>query len=132
MLGYRPAAEVLPRWSVFVCSSRSEAFPLATLEAMAMGVPVIATTVGGLPEQIDHLENGILVRPDDPEAIAAWLVRLRDDADLRGRLAAAGAERVRREFTLARQAEGLHHAYLVALNRRFAPPRVRRETVRAA
>ena len=132
MLGYRPAAEVLPRWSVFVCSSRSEAFPLATLEAMAMGVPVIATTVGGLPEQIDHLENGILVRPDDPEAIAAWLVRLRDDADLRGRLAAAGAERVRREFTLARQAEGLHHAYLVALNRRFAPPRVRRATVRAA
>jgi glycosyltransferase involved in cell wall biosynthesis len=132
MLGYRPAADVLPEWSVFVCSSRSEAFPLATLEAMAMGVPVVATTVGGLPEQIDHLENGVLVRPDDPEAIAAWLVRLRDDADLRHRLGAAGAERVRREFTLARQAEGLHHAYLIALNRRFAPPRIRGATVRAA
>ena len=126
MLGSRPAVEVLPRWSVFVCSSRSEAFPLATLEAMAMGIPVVATTVGGIPEQIDHLDSGVLVRPDDPEAIATWLVRLRDDAELRTRLGDAGATRVRREFTLGRQAEGLHRAYLTALNRRFAPPRVRR------
>jgi glycosyltransferase involved in cell wall biosynthesis len=126
MLGHQPAADVLPRWNVLVCSSRSEAFPLATLEAMAMGVPVVATTVGGLPEQIEHLEHGILVRPDDPEAIASWLVRLHDDPDLCARLGAAGAEHVRREFTLERQASGLHRAYLTALNRRFAPPRVRR------
>jgi glycosyltransferase involved in cell wall biosynthesis len=126
MLGYRPAAEVLPRWDVFVCPSRSEAFPLATLEAMAMGIPVLATTVGGIPEQIEHLESGVLVRPDDPEAIASWLVRLNDEPDLRARLGAAGAARVRREFTLERQAEGLHEAYLTALNRRFAPSPVRR------
>ena len=126
MLGYRPAAEVLPRWDAYVCSSRSEAFPLATLEAMALGVPVVATTVGGIPEQIDHLDTGVLVRPEDPEAIAAWLVRLHDEPDLRARLGAAGARRVREEFTLASQAEGLHHAYLTALNRRFAPSRVRR------
>ncbi len=132
MLGSRSAAEVLPRWSVFVCTSRSEAFPLATLEAMAMGIPVVATTVGGIPEQIEHLESGVLVRPDDPEAIATWLVRLHDDAELRSRLGAAGAERVRREFTLARQAEGLHDAYLAALNRRFAPRPVRRMTARHA
>jgi glycosyltransferase involved in cell wall biosynthesis len=126
MLGYRPAAEVLPRWDVFVCPSRSEAFPLATLEAMAMGIPVLATTVGGIPEQIEHLETGVLVRPDDPEAIASWLVRLNDEPDLRARLGAAGAARIRREFTLERQAEGLHEAYLTALNRRFAPSPVRR------
>ena len=132
MLGSRPAADVLPRWSLFVCSSRSEAFPLATLEAMAMGIPVVATTVGGIPEQIDHLENGILVRPDDPEAIATWLVRLHDDAELRSRLGEAGAERVGTEFTLTRQAEGLHRAYLAALNRRFAPRPVRRATTRHA
>jgi glycosyltransferase involved in cell wall biosynthesis len=125
MLGYVPAAEVLPRWDVFVCSSRSEAFPLATLEAMASGVPVIGTTVGGIPEQIEHLESGILVRPDDPEAIATWLVRLHDDADLRARLARAGAARVRREFTLANQAAGLHRAYLTALAHRFAPSPLR-------
>lgn len=126
MLGYVPAAEVLPRWSVFVCSSRSEAFPLATLEAMALGIPVVATTVGGIPEQIDHLESGILVRPDDPEAIATWLVRLHDDADLRERIGRGGAARVRQEFTLASQAEGLHRAYLTALARRFAPNPLRR------
>lgn len=130
-LGYVPSAEVLPGWNVFVCSSRSEAFPLATLEAMALGIPVVATTVGGIPEQIDHLETGILVRPDDPEAIATWLVRLHDDPNLRERLGRAGAERVRREFTLARQAEGLHRAYLMALNRRFAPRPVRRRAVEA-
>lgn len=132
MLGPRPAAEVLPAWDVFVSASRSEAFPLATLEAMAMGIPVVATAVGGVPEQIDHLETGILVRPDDPEAIAAWIVRLDDDPELRSRLGRAGAERVRGEFTLARQAEGLHRAYLTALNLRFGPPRVRRAAARAA
>ena len=61
MRGSLPAADVLPDWDLFLCSSRSEAFPLATLEAMALGIPVIATTVGGIPEQIEHLESGILV-----------------------------------------------------------------------
>ena len=117
---------------MFVCTSRSEAFPLATLEAMALGIPVIATTVGGIPEQIDHLESGILVRPDDPEAIATWLVRLHDDAGLRERLGQAATERVRREFTLESQAEGLHRAYLTALNRRFAPYPVRRRAAALA
>jgi glycosyltransferase involved in cell wall biosynthesis len=131
MLGYRPAAEVFPRWDTYVCPSRSEAFPLATLEAMAQGIPVVATTVGGIPEQIDHLDTGVLVRPEDPEAIAAWLVRLHDEPDLRARLGAAGAARVREEFTLESQAEGLHRAYLTALNRRFAPSRVRRSMVTA-
>ena len=127
MLGYVPSAEVLPRWSVFVCSSRSEAFPLATLEAMALGIPVIATTVGGIPEQIDHLESG------HPRAAG----RSRGDRDLARtparRRGAASATRTTspprasaREFTLARQAEGLHRAYLTALNRRFAPLPVRR------
>lgn len=132
MHGPRPAAEMLPRWDAFVCSSRSEAFPLATLEAMALGIPVVATTVGGIPEQIDHLESGILVRPDDPEAIATWLVRLCDDAELRTRLGDGAATRVRTDFTLERQAEGLHGAYLAAINRRFAPLPVRRAAARHA
>ena len=126
MLGYRPAADVLSRWNVFVCASRSEAFPLATLEAMAAGVPVIATTVGGLPEQIEHLETGVLVRPEDPEALSNWIVRLHDEPALRSKLVAAASERTRLRFTLAGQAEGLHRSYLLALNRRFGPPPVRK------
>jgi glycosyltransferase involved in cell wall biosynthesis len=131
MLGRRPAADGLRRWEMFVLASRQDAFPLATLEAMAAGVPVIATEVGGLPEQIVHLESGILVAPDDPEAVAEWIVRLHHDAVLRERLGAAAAERVRTTFGLARQAEGLHKAYLAALNLRHAPPPVRRATLEA-
>lgn len=119
---------VLPRWDVFVLSSRSEAFPLATLEAMAAGVPVVATAVGGVPEQVEHLRTGILVPPDDPAAIATWVIRLADDPALRARLGEEAARRVRAEFTLDRQAAGLHRAYLTALGHRFAPPAVRPRT----
>jgi glycosyltransferase involved in cell wall biosynthesis len=117
MLGQRPAHEALASWSVFVLASRQEAFPLSTLEAMAVGVPVIATNVGGVPEQIAHLESGVLVQPDDPQAIADWIGRLHDDAELRARLAAGGRLRVRSAFTLEAQAEGLQRAYEVAVSR---------------
>jgi glycosyltransferase involved in cell wall biosynthesis len=118
MLGERPVRDAYQRWSVFVLPSRQEGFPLSTLEAMAAGVPVVAAEVGGVPEQIAHLENGVLVPPDDPPAIASWIERLHEDRDLRARIAAAGRTRVRSEFTLERQAEGLNRAYETALRRR--------------
>jgi glycosyltransferase involved in cell wall biosynthesis len=126
MRGPQPAENVLPGWDAFVLTSRTEGFPLVTLEAMARGLPVVATAVGGVPEQVDHLESGILVSPEEPEEIASWLVRLHDDVELRSRLGAAAALRVRSLFTIERQAEGLHRAYLTALNLRFGPPVVRR------
>jgi glycosyltransferase involved in cell wall biosynthesis len=132
MLGRREASEVLPGLDLFVLASRMDAFPLATLEAMAAGLPVIATRTGGIPEQIRHLEDGVLVAPGDADELAEWIVRLHDDAELRTRLAAAAARRVREEFTLARQAAQLHRAYLLALNRRFGPPAVRAAALRAA
>ena len=125
LLGTQPAERVLPRWDAFVLASRSEAFPLATLEAMAAGLPVIATAVGGVPEQIEHLVNGILVPPDDAQAIVSWVIRLREDETLRRRLGEAAARRVRSQFTIERQAQQLHRAYLTALNLRFGPPSVR-------
>jgi len=117
MLGHRPAASALARWSVFVLASRQEAFPLSTLEAMAAGVPVVATAVGGVPEQIEHLESGVLVAPERPAEISDWIVRLYDDVELRSRLAAAARERVRKAFRLETQAEGLEHAYEEAIGR---------------
>jgi glycosyltransferase involved in cell wall biosynthesis len=125
MLGRAPAAAVLKRWDLFVLPSRSDAFPLASLEAMAAGVPIVASRVGGIPEQITHLEHGVLVPPGDVEALAEWIVRLYDDRALRAELAAAASGRVREEFTVANQAAQLHRAYLLALNRRFGPPPVR-------
>jgi glycosyltransferase involved in cell wall biosynthesis len=118
MLGRRPAAPALARWSVFVLASRQEAFPLSTLEAMAAGVPVVATAVGGIPEQIEHLESGVLVEPESAGEIRDWIVRLYDDQELRSRLAAAGRKRVREAFPLEAQAEGLEHAYDEAISRR--------------
>jgi glycosyltransferase involved in cell wall biosynthesis len=84
---------------------------------MAAGLPVIVTNVGGLSEQITHLETGVLVPPESPEAIAEWIVRLHDDPSLRARFGEAARKRVRESFTLARQAEGLHAAYEAALRR---------------
>jgi glycosyltransferase involved in cell wall biosynthesis len=132
LLGRRPAVDGLRRWELFVLASRQDAFPLATLEAMAAGVPVIATGVGGVPEQIEHLESGVLVPPESPQALAEWIVRLHGDAALRERLARAAAERVRARFTLERQGAVLHEAYLTALNLRHGPPPVRKRTLEAA
>jgi glycosyltransferase involved in cell wall biosynthesis len=117
MLGHRPAASALARWNVFVLASRQEAFPLSTLEAMAAGVPVVATAVGGVPEQIEHLENGVLVEPESASEISGWIVRLYEDQQLRSRLAAGGRKRVREAFPLEAQARGLEHAYEEAISR---------------
>lgn len=122
MLGSGPAASALARWSVFVLASRQEAFPLSTLEAMAAGVPVVATAVGGVPEQIDHLESGVLVAPESAAELSDWIVRMYDDHELRSRLAAAGQERVRDAFPLEAQAAGLDRAYELALSRRRPKP----------
>jgi len=57
-------------------SASGEGLPLVLLEAMACGLPVIATAVGGTPEIIQHMKNGVLVPPRNPEAMAAVLSKL--------------------------------------------------------
>jgi glycosyltransferase involved in cell wall biosynthesis len=131
MLGSRPAASLLERWEIFLLPSRQDAFPLASLEAMQAGLPVIASAVGGLPEQVSHLENGVLTPPERADELADWIVRLHEDPSLRARLGAAAAERVRTSFTIERQVQGLHRAYLAALNLKYAPPPVRAATLEA-
>jgi glycosyltransferase involved in cell wall biosynthesis len=116
-LGSTSVSHALARWKIFVLPSRQDAFPLSTLEAMAAGLPVISTRVGGLPEQIAHLETGILVPPEDAGALADWIVRLHDDPALRQRLGENAQRHVRGSFTLAAQAEGLAAAYEEALRR---------------
>ncbi|MGH3003701.1 MAG: glycosyltransferase, partial [Gaiellaceae bacterium] len=131
MLGPQPAATVVPRWESFVLPSRQDAFPLASLEAMQAGLPVIAAAVGGVPEQIEHLKTGVLVAPEEPAELAGWILRLHDDPDLRARLGRAASERVRTAFTIPLQVQGLHRAYLAALNLKHAPPPVRSATLEA-
>jgi len=85
---------------VLVLSSRSEAMPMVVLEAMAAGLPVVASAVGGMPELVVDGETGLLVAPGDPEALAAALSRLARDPLLRGRLGAAGRARAERHHSL--------------------------------
>jgi len=86
---------------------------------------VIATAVGGLPEQLRHLETGILVAPENPAEIADSIVRLYDDGELRARLGHAARAHVLASFTLAAQAEGLDRAYELAVRRATARRRLR-------
>ena len=91
-LGARPRAEVLELLAgadAALLSSDWENLPHAAVEALAVGTPVVATAVGGVPEVVRDGENGLLVAPGDPEALAGAIVRLLDEPGLRERLAAA-------------------------------------------
>jgi glycosyltransferase involved in cell wall biosynthesis len=79
--GHVRARDALARMAVFVLSSYMENAPLALLEAMAAGVPVVATRVGGVPELVPE-GTGLLVPPGDPAALAAAIGRLLDDPEL--------------------------------------------------
>ncbi len=78
---------------VFVLPSRQEGLGVAILEAMAAGVPVVASSVGGIPEIIRCDDEGLLVPPGDAEALAGAIEKLLADEGLRRRLAAAGTAR---------------------------------------
>jgi len=95
--GALPRAEVLRELShatAAVISSDWENLPHAAVEALALGVPVVATAVGGVPEVVHDDVNGLLVPPGDPVALAEALRRVADDRGLRDRLAAAAAPSV--------------------------------------
>lgn len=77
---------------LLVCSSHSEAMPLAVMEALATGLPVVATRVGGLPEIVQHGRTGWLVSPRDIEDLAARIAQLLRDGALRRRMGAAARE----------------------------------------
>jgi glycosyltransferase involved in cell wall biosynthesis len=99
-LGLRAdVVNVLHNLDLFVLSSRTEGFSIACIEAMARGVPVVATRSGG-PEQILDDRCGILVPVDSPTELAGAIERLAQTAGLAASLAKAGLERVRERFSL--------------------------------
>jgi glycosyltransferase involved in cell wall biosynthesis len=86
--------------SVPTRDGRREGIPVVLMEALAVGVAVVASDLSGIPEIIRHDHTGLLAPPGDSRAIAQAIQRLAEDAALRRRLTQAGRQLVEREFDL--------------------------------
>ncbi len=102
---------LLAACDVFCLPSLYEGSSLAVLEAMAAGIPVVSSAIGGTEELIEDGRSGLLVAPGDPKALAAALRRLLGDADLRRELAAQARERVDQGLTRPQMAEQVTSVY---------------------
>ncbi len=103
LLGKRPRDEVLGLLAdsdIFVHPSTSEGIPVAIMEAMALGLPVVASNIMGNPEIIEDGRTGFLVSKNDPESLAMKLKELLMDEDLRINMGRHGGERINREYNL--------------------------------
>jgi glycosyltransferase involved in cell wall biosynthesis len=100
---------------VFVLASWFEAFPYVILEAMALGLPIVASDVGGVAEAIEHGRSGLLVPARQTAALSAALTELIADAELRGRLGAAALQTVERRFSTESMVRGAIGVYAEAL-----------------
>jgi glycosyltransferase involved in cell wall biosynthesis len=107
----RDVAAVLAEADLFVLPSRSEAFPNAVIEAMAAGVPVVASEVGGIPEVVRHLHTGLLVPPDDVDALANAMVAVMDHPAQAATLAECARREVERHYSIERMVERFEHLY---------------------
>ncbi len=90
---------------LYLHAARADTFPNTILEALACGTPVIATAVGGIPEQIDDGVTGILVPPADPGALAQASRVLLADPERRDRMGCAAVEATHRKFLLDMQVD---------------------------
>ncbi len=104
-------AKLLPDFDLFVSPSRAEPFGLSIVEAMAAGVPVIATASEGAREIIDNRQTGWLVPMGDPEALAGAIFELLGDADLRKRLSEQAQRSVRVRFSLEGMLDATEEVY---------------------
>lgn len=96
----KDVSELLPQMDIFVLPSHWEGMPIAVLEAMAAGLPVVATAVGGTTEVVVPGETGLLVPPADPTALAQAMVTLLTDPALCHRFGLAGRKRVEQQFSI--------------------------------
>jgi glycosyltransferase involved in cell wall biosynthesis len=96
---------------VFLLPSYAEGMPMALLEAMSWGLPVIATPVGGIPQLVEHEVSGLLIAPGDIKDCAAQMERLLTDPSLRERLGSAARERIAADFSIGDALDRLSAIY---------------------
>ena len=118
ILGY---VEDMGAWysafDAFLLTSANEGAPVVAIEALAAGIPVVATDAGGTRTVVDDNETGFLAPVGDVEALAAHLVRLRDDPALRASLGNEGATRMRERFSTERMVDDVEAVYAKILAR---------------
>lgn len=111
-LGHRlDVRQLLESCDVFVLPSLYEGLPLAVLEAMAAGKPVVATAIGGTNEIVEHGVTGLLVPPGEPEELAGAIHKLLSDRVLAGRLAESGRARAIEHFSAEAMVRGVARIY---------------------
>lgn len=111
-LGWRTdLAALLPRWDVFVLPSLDEGLPIAALEAMAAGLPVVATAVGGVPELVEDGRTGWLVPPGNAEALAGRIRQLLLDPERARGMGTTGAAHARAQFSAERMVSSIEKLY---------------------
>ncbi len=105
-----------------LCSTDVETFPMAFLESMAAGLPLVGTRVGGLPEMIEDGRNGRLVRPRDPQGLSEAMREILADPARARRLGEASRRRVIEEFSLPNMISSYEDLFTRLLNRSSAAP----------
>lgn len=112
--------EILSAFDLYVLPSEEESFPLSILEAMAAGLPVVATAVGGVPECVVPDETGVLVPPGNRDALARAIIELAGDPKRRRRYGVAGRRRVVENFSPESQASAIETVFARTVRRRAA------------
>jgi L-malate glycosyltransferase len=121
-LGHRDdVPAVLEQSDIFAFPSFMEASPNAVIEAMAAGLPIVATRVGGIPEVVEHERNGLLVPPGDDRALASAILRLIERPELATQLADAARQTVHGRFSFDRMVNEFQELFVSELSARVAP-----------
>jgi glycosyltransferase involved in cell wall biosynthesis len=97
--------------SVVAASGDAEGFGMVFIEAQAMGLPVVSTLSGGIPEAVINGETGLLVTERDPQALTEAILQLMEDEDLWQRYSLAGRKHVVNHFNLAQQTRRLESVF---------------------
>ena len=118
LAGYRDDVEAcFAAFDLFALSSHLEGLCTSVIDAMLLGVPVVATRTGGVPDLVRNEETGVLVEPRNPEALANGIIRLLGDEALRARLSACARDFARNHFTADAMVAGVEQSYRVFMGR---------------
>ncbi len=114
LLGFISGEEKIKNFhkaDIFILPSYNEGLPVSVLEAMAAGLSIITTPVGGIPEAVEDGVNGFLVEPGNPEMLADRILKLLEDEELRERMGRKSLRIAKEKFDVNIIAEGLSKIY---------------------